>query len=149
MSATVRAVVQRVARAEVTVGEELVADIGLGLCILVGVAHADTEDEAIKLARKLAQLRIFPNDEGKFDRSVLDVHGDVLVVSQFTLIADTTKGHRPSFAGAAPPEQAKRLYDLVIEQLRNEQLQVESGRFGARMRVELCNDGPVTVTLET
>jgi len=131
------------------VGEELVAGIGLGLCILVGVAHVDTEDEATELAWKLARLRIFSNEEGKFDRSVLDVHGDVLVVSQFTLIADTTKGNRPSFAGAASPDQAERLYELVIEQLRNEELRVESGRFGASMQVELCNDGPVTVTLET
>lgn len=130
-------------------GEELVAGIGLGLCILVGVAHVDTEDEATELAWKLARLRIFSNEEGKFDRSVLDVHGDVLVVSQFTLIADTTKGNRPSFAGAASPDQAERLYELVIEQLRNEELRVESGRFGASMQVELCNDGPVTVTLET
>jgi D-tyrosyl-tRNA(Tyr) deacylase len=140
-----RAVVQRVSRARVTPGGE----IGPGLCILLGVARGDREEEAGRLAGKIARLRIFPDDDGRFDRSVLDVGGSALVVSQFTLIADTAKGNRPSFAGAAPPEQAEPLYERITSRLRALGVPVETGVFGARMEVELVNDGPVTIVLDT
>jgi D-aminoacyl-tRNA deacylase len=139
-----RAVVQRVVRARVTPG----GAIGRGLCVLLGVAAGDGEDEADRLAGRVARLRIFPDDEGRFDRSVLDVGGAVLVVSQFTLIADTAKGNRPSFAAAAPPEQAEPLYECLCDRLRALSVPVETGVFGARMEVELVNDGPVTIILE-
>jgi len=140
-----RAVVQRVSRARVTPGGE----IGPGLCILLGVGRGDREEEAGRLAGKIARLRIFPDDDGRFDRSVLDVGGSALVVSQFTLIADTAKGNRPSFAGAAPPEQAEPLYERFTSRLRALGVPVETGVFGARMEVELVNDGPVTIVLDT
>jgi D-tyrosyl-tRNA(Tyr) deacylase len=140
-----RAAVQRVSRARVTPGGE----IGPGLCILLGVARGDREEEAGRLAGKIARLRIFPDDDGRFDRSVLDVGGSALVVSQFTLIADTAKGNRPSFAGAAPPEQAEPLYERFTSRLRALGVPVETGVFGARMEVELVNDGPVTIVLDT
>jgi D-tyrosyl-tRNA(Tyr) deacylase len=140
-----RAVVQRVSRARVTPGGE----IGPGLCVLLGVARGDAEEEAGRLAGKIARLRIFPDDDGRFDRSVLDVAGAALVVSQFTLIADTAKGNRPSFAGAAPPEQAEPLYERFASELRALGVPVETGVFGARMEVELVNDGPVTIVLDT
>jgi D-aminoacyl-tRNA deacylase len=139
-----RAVVQRVSRARVTPGGE----IGPGLCILLGVARGDGEEEAGRLAGKVARLRIFPDDDGRFDRSVLDVGGSALVVSQFTLIADTAKGNRPSFAGAAPPEQAEPLYERFASELRALGVPVETGVFGVRMEVELVNDGPVTIVLD-
>jgi D-tyrosyl-tRNA(Tyr) deacylase len=139
-----RAVVQRVARARVTPGGE----IGRGLCILLGVAGGDGEEEAARLAGKIARLRIFPDDDGRFDRSVLDVGGAALVVSQFTLIADTAKGNRPSFAAAAPPEDAERLYSRFCDELRTLGVPVETGVFGAKMEVELVNDGPVTIVLD-
>ena len=113
-----RAVVQRVSGARVLVGDEVVGEVGRGLCVLLGVATTDDEAIAERLAGKVARLRIFENEEGKFDRSVVDVHGGALVVSQFTLIADTAKGNRPSFAGAAPPEQAERLYEGFCEALQ-------------------------------
>jgi D-aminoacyl-tRNA deacylase len=141
----VRAVVQRVSRAQATPGGE----IGPGLCVLLGVARADGEKEAVRLAGKIARLRIFPDDDGRFDRSVLDVGGAALVVSQFTLIADTTKGNRPSFAGAAPPEQAEPLYEQFCAALRELGVPVETGIFGAKMEVELVNEGPVTIVLDT
>jgi D-tyrosyl-tRNA(Tyr) deacylase len=140
-----RAVVQRVARARVTPGGE----IGRGLCVLLGVGGGDGEEEAARLAGKVARLRIFPDEEGRFDRSVTDVAGSALVVSQFTLIADTAKGNRPSFAGAAPPEQAEPLYERFCSELHALGVPVESGVFGARMEVELVNDGPVTIVLDT
>jgi len=143
----VRAVVQRVTRARVVVGAETVGSIGAGLCILLGVAAEDTADEAGRLAGKIARLRIFENEAGKFDRSLLDVGGEALVVSQFTLVADTTKGNRPSFSGAAPPEQAEPLYGVFCDELRTLGTHVETGAFGARMNVELVNDGPVTLVL--
>jgi D-tyrosyl-tRNA(Tyr) deacylase len=139
-----KAVVQRVARARVTPGGE----IGPGLCILLGVARGDTADDAERLAGKVARLRIFQNDEGKFDRSLLDVDGGALVVSQFTLIADTAKGNRPSFSEAAPPEEAEPLYEAFCAALRALGVEVATGVFGARMEVELVNDGPVTIALE-
>jgi D-aminoacyl-tRNA deacylase len=140
-----RAVVQRVSRARVMPGGE----IGAGLCILLGVARADAEEEAARLAGKVARLRVFPDEDGRFDRSVLDVAGAALVVSQFTLIADTAKGNRPSFADAAPPEQAEPLYERFCAELRALGVPVETGVFGAKMEVELVNDGPVTIVLDT
>ena len=138
-----RAVVQRVSRARVTPG----GSVGAGLCVLLGVARGDTEDDAARLAGKIARLRIFSDEDGKFDRSVLDVGGSVLVVSQFTLIADTAKGNRPSFAEAAPPELAKPMYERFCAELRTLGVPVETGEFGAKMEVELVNDGPVTIVL--
>lgn len=142
-----RAVVQRVVRASVRVDGRTVGEIGAGLLVLVGVAGGDGEADAEALAGKLARLRIFENDEGRFDRSVLDAGGAVLAVSQFTLIADTAKGNRPSFAGAARPGEAERLYERFCESLATLGVPVERGVFGARMEVELVNDGPVTIVL--
>ena len=143
-----RAVVQRVAGARVRVEDDVVGEIGPGLCVLLGVAREDDGAAAERLAGRVARLRIFENEEGKFDRSVLDVGGSVLVVSQFTLIADTAKGNRPSFSGAAPPELAEPLYERFCSSLRAFGVIVETGVFGARMRVELANDGPVTILLD-
>jgi D-tyrosyl-tRNA(Tyr) deacylase len=140
-----RAVVQRVSRARVDPGGE----IGRGLCVLLGVAAEDREEQARRLAGKVGRLRIFPDEEGRFDRSVTDVGGAVLVVSQFTLIADTTKGNRPSFGRAAPPGQAEPLYERFCAELRRLGVPVETGVFGALMKVELVNDGPVTIVLDT
>ena len=123
-------------------------EIGPGLCVLLGVAEADAASDAERLAGKVARLRIFENDDGKFDRSLLDVGGKALVVSQFTLIADTDKGNRPSFAGAARPEQAEPLYERFCDELAGLGIGVARGVFGARMSVELVNDGPVTIVLE-
>jgi D-tyrosyl-tRNA(Tyr) deacylase len=143
-----RAVVQRVAEARVRVEDDVVGEIGPGLCVLLGVAREDDEAAAERLAGRVARLRIFENEEGKFDRSVLDVSGSVLVVSQFTLIADTTKGNRPSFSEAAQPELAEPLYERFCSALRELGVSVETGVFGAQMRVELANDGPVTILLD-
>jgi D-tyrosyl-tRNA(Tyr) deacylase len=138
-----RAVVQRVSRARVTPGGE----IGHGICVLLGVARGDGEEEAARLAGKVARLRIFPDGEGRFDRSVLDAGGSALVVSQFTLIADAAKGNRPSFSEAAPPEEAEPLYGRFCAELRALGVPVETGVFGAKMALELVNDGPVTIIL--
>jgi D-tyrosyl-tRNA(Tyr) deacylase len=142
----VRAVVQRVTRASATPGGE----IGQGLCVLLGVAREDDEGAARTLARKVTRLRIFENDDGRFDRSLLDVGGAALVVSQFTLIADSKrqKGTRPDFSKAARPEQAEPLYEAFCHALRDLGVHVETGVFGARMEVELLNDGPVTIVLD-
>jgi len=140
-----RAVVQRVSRARVFVDGEAVAQIGAGLCVLVGVAEEDGEGDAIRLADKVAHLRIFANEHGKFDLSLLDTGGDALVVSQFTLIADTAKGNRPSFSRAAPPERAQPLYEAFCDVLEAEGVDVSRGVFGAHMEVELLNDGRVTI----
>jgi D-tyrosyl-tRNA(Tyr) deacylase len=140
----VRAVVQRVARASSTPG----GSIGPGLLVLLGVGHADDEGTADALAAKVARLRIFENDEGKFDRSLLDAGGAALVVSQFTLFGDTSKGNRPSFSRAARPEQAEPVYERFSSALRELGVEVEQGAFGARMQVELVNDGPVTIIVE-
>jgi D-aminoacyl-tRNA deacylase len=139
----VRAVVQRVARASSTPG----GSIGPGLVVLLGIADDDDAAVAVRLAEKIARLRIFQNDAGKFDRSLLDTHGAALVVSQFTLIADTAKGNRPSFSHAARPEVAEPLYEQFCAALRDLGVAVETGVFGAHMDVELVNDGPVTVVL--
>jgi D-aminoacyl-tRNA deacylase len=143
-----RVVVQRVSAAQVTVAGTVRAEIGAGLCVLLGVALGDTAADADRLANKVARLRVFENEEGKFDRSVLDTGGQALVVSQFTLIADTAKGNRPSFTEAAPPEEAGPLYEAFCAALRGLGVHVETGVFGARMTVELLNDGPVTVVLD-
>jgi D-aminoacyl-tRNA deacylase len=141
------AVLQRVSRASVRVEGELVGEIGPGLCVLLGVARGDGAEEAAKLAGKVARLRVFERD-GRFDLSLLDVGGEALVVSQFTLLADTAKGNRPSFTEAAAPELAEPLYEAFCAELRSFGVPVSTGRFGARMVVELANDGPVTIVLE-
>jgi D-aminoacyl-tRNA deacylase len=144
----VRAVVQRVAEASVEVAGETVGAIGAGLVVLVGVARGDGEAEAVRLAGKVARLRVFENEEGRFDRSLLDVGGEALVVSQFTLIADTGKGNRPSFGDAAASEEAAPLVERFCDALRGEGVTVHTGVFGARMKVALVNDGPVTIVLD-
>jgi D-aminoacyl-tRNA deacylase len=126
-----------------------VGAVGPGLCVLLGVAHDDDGATAARLAGKVARLRIFENEEGKFDRSLLDTGGEALVVSQFTLLADTAKGNRPSFTEAAPPEQAEPVYERFCEALGGEGVPVARGVFGARMRIELVNDGPVTIVLSS
>ena len=142
-----RAVCQRVSEARVRVEGRVVGEVGAGLCILLGVARGDVPAEAERLAAKIARLRVFPDDEGRFDRSLVDVGGEALVVSQFTLLADTAKGNRPSFTEAAPPEEAEPLYERFCAALRKLGVPVEQGVFGARMAVELVNDGPVTIVL--
>jgi D-tyrosyl-tRNA(Tyr) deacylase len=143
-----RAVCQRVREARVLVDGHVVGEIGGGLCVLLGVARGDVAEDAERLAAKIARLRIFPDDEGRFDRNVLDANGRVLAVSQFTLIADTAKGNRPSFTDAAPPEEAEPLYVRFCEALAAEGVRVERGVFGAHMLVDLECDGPVTVILD-
>ncbi|MER3409185.1 MAG: D-tyrosyl-tRNA(Tyr) deacylase [Thermoleophilia bacterium] len=143
-----RAVAQRVSRARVVVAGATHASIGLGLVILLGVARDDDERAAERLAAKVARLRVFEDEEGRMDRSLLDVGGEALVVSQFTLIADTRKGTRPSFAQAAPPEQAEPLYEAFCAALRALGVPVATGVFRARMEVELVNQGPVTIVLD-
>ncbi len=139
-----RAVVQRVSRARATPG----GAIGAGLLVLLGIAREDTAADAERLARKVARLQVFPDEEGKFDRSLRDTDGEALVVSQFTLIADTAKGNRPSFSHAAPPERAEPLYEAFCAALAAEGVPVQRGVFGEQMAVELVNDGPVTVVVE-
>ena len=144
-----RAVLQRVTRASVTVDGDTIASIGAGLLVLLGIAEGDSEAAAEKLAAKTADLRIFAGEQGRFDRSLTACGGSALVVSQFTLLADTRKGRRPSFAAAARPEAAERLVEVYSEALRDRGVPVETGRFGAHMQVDLVNDGPVTVILDT
>jgi D-tyrosyl-tRNA(Tyr) deacylase len=144
-----RAVVQRVREARVLANGEAAGSIGAGVCVLLGVADGDDEAAAERLAGRVARLRIFENEEGKFDRSVLDAAGEALVVSQFTLIADTTKGNRPSFGRAARPEVAEPLYERFCAALEAEGVRVARGVFGARMLVEIANDGPVTIIVDT
>ncbi|MEZ5340846.1 MAG: D-aminoacyl-tRNA deacylase [Acidimicrobiales bacterium] len=143
-----RAVVQRVSHARVTVGGDVVGSIGPGLCVLVGVTHDDTELQARKLADKLWTLRIFADDDDKMNLSVADIGGEILLVSQFTLYADATKGNRPSYVQAARPEYAAPLIEYVGDRLRSLGVPVATGRFGADMNVELLNQGPVTISLE-
>lgn len=143
-----RAVCQRASEARVRVDGTVVGEIGAGLCILLGVARGDSEAEAERLAAKIARLRIFPDGEGRFDRSLVDAAGSALVVSQFTLLADTAKGNRPSFTEAAPPEVAEPLVERFCAALRDLGVPVEQGVFGAPMQVELVNDGPVTIVLD-
>ena len=144
-----RAVVQRVRSARVLVDGEPVGAIGRGVLAYVGVAEGDTDAEAAWLADKIAGLRIFASEQRPIDRSLLDVQGAALVVSQFTLLADTRRGRRPSFTGAAPPEVAEPLVDAVAEALRARGVEVATGRFGAMMQVESTNDGPVTIVLDS
>jgi D-aminoacyl-tRNA deacylase len=139
-----RAVIQRVTRASVTPG----GAVGAGLCVLLGIAEGDEGVACSRLAQKVSALRIFENGEGKFDRSLLDVGGEALVVSQFTLLADTGKGNRPSFVAAARPEHAEPLYEQFCSELRALGVVVATGVFGAKMELELVNDGPVTIVLD-
>jgi D-tyrosyl-tRNA(Tyr) deacylase len=143
-----RVVVQRVSEAAVTVGDEVAGRIGRGLVALIGVADDDGEEEARFLANKVANLRIFADQEGKFNLSALDVVGEILVVSQFTLYGDASKGRRPSFVKAAPPKIAEPLIESFVSFLKKEGIRVETGVFGAMMMVEIHNDGPVTIILE-
>jgi D-aminoacyl-tRNA deacylase len=144
----VRAVVQRVQHASVVVGGETVSDIGRGLLVLLGVAASDSTAECDRLAGKIARLRIFEGADGRFDRSLVDVSGEALVVSQFTLLADTRKGNRPSFSDAAPPEVAEPLYERFCDTLGAAGVHVGRGIFGGHMAVSLVNDGPVTIVLD-
>jgi D-tyrosyl-tRNA(Tyr) deacylase len=145
----VRSVIQRVSRASVRVDGESVGAIERGVLILVGVAHNDDESEARRIARKCAEMRVFPDDAGRFDRSLIDVAGAALVVPQFTLLADIRKGRRPSFTEAAPPELAAPLVEAFANELRSLGVEVATGRFGASMQVELVNDGPVTIVVDS
>lgn len=142
-----RAVIQRVSSAEVSVDGVVVGSIGTGLLVLLGIARGDTGEHASALAGKIAKLRVFQGESKPIDRSLLDVGGAALVVSQFTLCADTRKGNRPSFVGAAPPDEAKRLYESFCAHLRDHGVPVQTGRFAAFMQVTLTNDGPVTIVL--
>lgn len=144
-----RSVVQRVRSAHVDVDGERVGEVGAGLCALVGVTHGDTKARAAKLADKLLGLRIFDDEHGVMNLSVADVGGEILVVSQFTLYADTSKGRRPAWGAAAPAEEAEPLIDAVVERLRSSGLVVATGRFRAEMQVGIVNDGPVTLIVET
>lgn len=144
-----RAVVQRVARAAVEIGGREVARIGRGLLVLLGVGEGDAEADADYMARKIADLRVFEDDEGRMNRSVTEVGGAVLLVSQFTLYGDCRKGRRPSFSHAAAPDEAVRLYELVAARLRDAGLEVGTGRFQEMMQVDLVNDGPVTILLDS
>jgi len=143
-----RLVVQRVRHASVVVDGEKVAAIAQGLLLLVGIASGDADVDLHRAARKVVDLRIFEDDAGKMNRSVREVGGQILAVSQFTLYGDTRKGRRPSFAGAASPEVAEPLFDAFVGALRDERLDVQTGKFGAKMAVELLNDGPVTLLIE-
>ncbi len=148
-NAFMKAVLQRVTKASVSVEGEVVGRIGQGLVILVGVANGDTERDAVYLAQKAPDLRIFADDEGKFNLSAIDVKAELLLVSQFTLLADTKKGRRPSFVDAAPPVLAERLFDQFVATTRESGLKVETGRFQQHMLVEIYNDGPVTIVLDS
>jgi D-tyrosyl-tRNA(Tyr) deacylase len=141
--------VQRVSRAQVAVNGEIASEIGLGLLVLLGVGRDDTEVDATYLAEKIAGLRVFEDADGKMNRSVQDVGGRVLAVSQFTLYGDVRRGKRPSFDTAAPPEKARRLYEFFVEQIRAAGLRCETGRFQEMMQVELVNAGPVTILLDS
>lgn len=144
-----RAVVQRVKRAEVRVGEEIVGRIGSGLVILLGVGKTDTEAAAEALAEKIANLRVFDDEQGRMNRSLLETGGQALCVSQFTLYGDCRKGRRPSYDQAAAPEQALALYESFLQSLRQQGVPTETGRFRAMMEVELVNDGPVTLLFDS
>lgn len=143
-----RIVLQRVRRASVDVDGERIAEIGRGLLLLVGIASEDAGVDPARVARKVANLRVFPDGDGVMNRSLLDDGGEILAVSQFTLYGDTRKGRRPSYAEAARPEVAEPLFDRFVEALRAEGISTQTGRFGAKMAVELTNDGPVTLILE-
>ena len=144
-----KALVQRVSRASVSVNDGIVGKIGPGLVVFLGVAQGDSKEDASYLANKVVNLRIFANEASKFALSALETRGAILVVSQFTLLADTRKGRRPSFTEAAPPDLAKELYEFFVEQVRSTGLKVETGLFQEHMLVEIYNDGPVTISLES
>ena len=144
-----RSVIQRVSRAKVTVDGEITGEIGKGILVLLGVANEDSEKEASYLLDKIVNLRIFEDADGKMNLSLLDIDGDLLVVSQFTLYGDVRKGRRPSFIKAAPPEKANALYEFFVAEARKHIAKVETGRFQAMMDVELVNDGPVTILLDS
>ncbi len=144
-----RIVLQRVSKASVTVDDQITGSIQQGLLLLIGVEDADTLDDSEWLLRKILNMRIFADEEGKMNKSILDVQGELLLVSQFTLHASTKKGNRPSFIHAAAPEHANQLYNDFIEQAKSSGLKVETGIFGANMQVELINDGPVTILLDS
>ena len=144
-----RAVVQRVSRAKVTVDSWTAGEIGMGLLVLLGVGREDTENDVSYLAEKVIGLRVFEDGEGKMNRGILDVGGSMLVVSQFTLYGDVRRGKRPSFDAAAVPETARRLYELFVERIRAAGLRCETGRFQEMMQVELVNEGPVTILLDS
>jgi D-tyrosyl-tRNA(Tyr) deacylase len=145
----VKALIQRVARGSVSVSGQTVGSISRGLVVLLGVALGDTEKDAEYLAQKTAGLRIFPDQEGKFNLSVQNIQGELLIISQFTLLADTRKGRRPAFTDAAPPDEAERLYNYYVNLMRNTGLKVETGQFQQHMLVEIINDGPVTIMLDS
>jgi D-aminoacyl-tRNA deacylase len=144
-----RAVVQRVSRAKVTINERISGEIGLGLLVLLGVGREDTETDATYLAEKIVGLRIFEDSDGKMNRSVHDVGGAVLAVSQFTLYGDVRRGKRPSFDTAAPPDHARQLYEFFVQRIRAAGVRCETGRFQEMMQVELVNEGPVTILLDS
>lgn len=144
-----RAVIQRVSRARVTVSDDTVGEIGLGLLVLLGVGQADTEADAVYLAEKICGLRVFDDENGKMNHSVLEAGGSVLAVSQFTLYGDVRRGKRPSFDEAAPPERARQLYRFFVERIREAGLLCETGKFQEMMQVELVNEGPVTILLDS
>jgi len=145
----VRAVIQRVSRAKVNIGSEIAGQIELGLLVLLGVGAGDTQADADYLAEKITALRIFEDAGGKMNLSVVEVSGAILAVSQFTLYGDVRRGRRPSFDGAAPPAQARELYEYFVEKIRNAGLRCETGRFQETMQVELVNEGPVTILLDS
>ena len=144
-----KALLQRVTEASVSVAGEVAGSIGQGLVVLLGVAEGDNEQDARYLAGKTVNLRIFADDTGKFNLSALDTSSEILVISQFTLLADTQKGRRPSFTSAAPPDQAERLFDYYVAKVRNTGLKVATGRFQTHMQVAIHNDGPVTIMLDS
>lgn len=148
-SEEMRAVLQRVSRASVTVDEQMVGQIGQGLVILLGIGQQDSEAQVKTLVDKIVYLRIFEDENSKMNRSLLDIHGEVLVISQFTLYANMQRGRRPSFIEAAPPALANPLYEVFKATLANHGLRIASGIFGAMMHVELCNEGPVTIWLDS
>ena len=144
-----KAVIQRVSRAQVSVDGQVVGKIGHGYMILLGVSQGDTEEDLDKLLAKILKLRIFEDENGKMNRSVMDVGGGLLVISQFTLMANYRQGNRPDFLGAAPPAEAERLYELFVKKAAEQVTLVEKGVFGAHMAVELVNDGPVTICMDS
>jgi D-tyrosyl-tRNA(Tyr) deacylase len=144
-----KALVQRVSKASVSVNDKIVGEIGPGLVVFLGVAQGDSKEDASYLANKVVNLRIFADEASKFALSALETRGDILIVSQFTLLADSRKGRRPSFTEAAPPDLAKKLYEFFAEQVRFTGLKVETGLFQEHMLVEIHNDGPVTISLES